>query len=326
MPIDRRHYSREDISNQMNAESDDLLFQDGDKDSMAWDDYVKAVQQENEAIEAFDKLAEQEKREQKAKQVVKDSISADHWWSGIYNFVEGFTDRMELDDFYHDKETDKWYKSDGWMNGMLASVTGGWLKNIDKSHEVSYDEVQQTMERDAQKLAQSGGYALGKSLYDIGDKVVNEGVRGGIISLGSILARGIGGLTDMAGITDGKYWDDVSTAQMQGIWNATKNLGNDILHGTVDLYNDAQNALGIDSDEETKKDKFENDKRYAEWQKSLNKENKEITALGEKGLQERKKVEDERRKDGDSFVDKIYDTPEYLHKSDGKQYKKIQCS
>ncbi len=60
MPIDRKKHSREDINKKMDATSDELIFQDGNKNSMSKAEYIKAIKEENKIIENYDKLAKQE--------------------------------------------------------------------------------------------------------------------------------------------------------------------------------------------------------------------------------------------------------------------------
>lgn len=268
-------------------EREELLFHDGDVEAMAWEDYVKALEEENALIEAFDALSEQEKAKEKAEKILRDSIATEHWWDGIKNFFHGIDDRMELDDYELDKTTGQWTK-DG--------------------KEVPFEELEEKMENDASKIATSGAYTAGKAVYDFVDGALSDNFAPFVTSLLDLGVRGITGITDAAGITHENSWGDTEKAQFYNAVNYIKDAYSGISHGVVDLYNDAQNFLGIDSDEETKKDKFDNNLWYSYRKRELEKEREEIKELGEKGLKERAEIKKSNKQSAtQKLFDNIYD-------------------
>jgi len=256
-----------------------------------WDDLlIQADNQEQKAIqEKADnaKIIEELGKEQQHFDLAKQNKTQESWYSGIVNFFDAFEDRNTLAGYTN--ENGKWYKKESESGSFFG-------KQLHK--EVPFEEVQNLIDKQANKMTTSGAYQAGVGIDNVLNKAWEDGVVNGIKGLGSLITRGVTG-----------NWDNVNDAQIKSLWNRTKYYG----ANTLDLFNDAITSAdaGLEKEAEDPNSPFsflmsnkEQDVRNSKYDK----EYKNIQVEGQKSLDTRFEEEKKRRASGDKlFIDKIYD-------------------
>ena len=109
------------------------------------DDFNQFLQEQQTQEQRQADIVRQLENEQKHAELVKQSQAQEKWYSGIVNFFDASDDRAELGQLFYDKKDGKWYKMD----------IGGMGYSNDRK-EISFQEVQNIMEKSAGKMSTSG--------------------------------------------------------------------------------------------------------------------------------------------------------------------------
>lgn len=164
------------------------------------DDFNQFLQEQQTKEQRQADIVRQLENEQKHAELVKQSQAQEKWYSGIVNFFDAGDDRTELGKLYFDKGTGKWYQ-----------MNNGGMGYSDDKKEISFQEVQNIMEKSAGKMSTSGAYQAGIATQNAVSKAFEDGVWGTVYGLGSLISRGVTG-----------NWDEVNDSQMKSLWNRTK--------------------------------------------------------------------------------------------------------
>ena len=254
------------------------------------DDFNQFLQEQQTQEQRQADIVRQLENEQKHAELVKQSQAQEKLYSGIVNFFDASYDRAELGQLFYDKKDGKWYKMDN----------GGMGYSNDRK-EISFQEVQNIMEKSAGKMSTSGGYQAGIATSNAISKAFEDGVWGTVYGLGSLISRGITG-----------NWDEVSTNQIKSMGNmvgswlnsagkAYYEQGEKWFEGKDDWFS---NVMWGDMERNELKSLREDSSR-------LEKEHEQIRKEGQVALEKRFQEEKARRASGEkSFLDKVYDWTE----------------
>jgi len=275
--FENKRKTLEQIEKEINSPSDekeDEIFKE------FLNDYNEQKENEKENEKIINNIAE----EAKIEKIVEENESQEEWYSGISNFFQALFDRGKLRGFSYDKETGKWNKSKEGLKG-------------NETEEIPFREVQEELEKQAQRDAKSNAYSKGVALDNVGRKLINDGVIEFGISTGSLIARLLTG-----------NWDDYSNAQLKGLWNSIKHVGSDVLDtiGDIGMSTAAANmTMSTEQIEKLKKEsKVAEQLRDVEYEK----EDEELKKEGAKALKERVEKEKARRENGEKLlIDDLYD-------------------